>query len=84
MAEHCILAVFILEMAAKLWSQRRAYFESGWHVFDVVVIALSLLPMLPQPCQLVDKHHLIIRASRADGCPSSRHCRDSKDQRHFL
>jgi hypothetical protein len=47
MVEHIILAVFVAEMAIKLWSQRLAYFMSRWHLFDCVVIALALLPMLP-------------------------------------
>jgi voltage-gated sodium channel len=45
--EHVITGFFVLEMAIRLHSQRLAYFRQPWRCFDAVVIALSLLPMLP-------------------------------------
>jgi voltage-gated sodium channel len=47
MANHVILAVFILEALAKMIALGRGwlgYFKSGWNVFDFAVIVLSLIP----------------------------------------
>ena len=39
-----ILAVFVVEIAAKLAVQRLGFFKSAWNVFDFVVIAIALVP----------------------------------------
>lgn len=38
------LAIFVLELAAKLLVYGRRFFKSGWNVFDFVIIAISLMP----------------------------------------
>jgi voltage-gated sodium channel len=48
MAEHAITALFVFEFGWRWHAARwRLAFLHGWHLFDMVVIALSLLPMLP-------------------------------------
>jgi voltage-gated sodium channel len=47
MVEHCILALFVMEMAVKMYGQRWGYFTKPWQVFDAVVIGLSLAPLVP-------------------------------------
>ncbi len=44
LADYVILAVFVLEMMIKLIAWRFAYFKIGWNIFDVMVIAISLVP----------------------------------------
>lgn len=39
-----VTAVFVAEIAAKLWVYRWQFFRVGWNVFDFVVVALSLIP----------------------------------------
>ncbi|MDQ2093886.1 ion transporter [Rhodalgimonas zhirmunskyi] len=38
------LAIFILELAAKMYVQRARFFRDGWNVFDFVIIGISLTP----------------------------------------
>lgn len=38
------LAVFTLEVLAKCYVWRFAFFRSGWNVFDFVIVAISLVP----------------------------------------
>jgi voltage-gated sodium channel len=42
--DHIILAIFVLELAARLWVQRARFFTDGWNVFDFVVVAIALVP----------------------------------------
>jgi hypothetical protein len=46
--EHAITALFVIEIGWRWRSSgyRLGYFK-GWHLFDALVITLSLLPMLP-------------------------------------
>lgn len=39
-----VLAVFSLEIAAKLAYRRGGFFRSGWNVFDFVIVAIALIP----------------------------------------
>lgn len=39
-----ILAVFVVELAVKLASQRAAFFRSGWNWFDLIVVGIALVP----------------------------------------
>jgi len=39
-----ILAVFVTEMALKLYAYRWRFFTSGWNTFDFVIVAIALLP----------------------------------------
>ena len=38
------LAIFVAELAAKLFAFRFAFFRSGWNVFDFVIVGIALLP----------------------------------------
>lgn len=38
------LAIFTVELLAKLYVWRWAFFRSGWNVFDFVIVAISLVP----------------------------------------
>ncbi|GAB4360053.1 MAG: hypothetical protein Kow00114_13380 [Kiloniellaceae bacterium] len=42
--DRLIVAVFALEIAAKLWVYRRRFFSDAWNIFDFVVVAISLAP----------------------------------------
>ncbi len=43
-ADQAILGVFVLEMLAKLYAQRAAFFRRPWNVFDAVIIGIALVP----------------------------------------
>ena len=38
------LAIFVAELAARLYAQGFRFFRSGWNVFDFSIIAISLIP----------------------------------------
>ncbi|MGE0254791.1 MAG: ion transporter [Alphaproteobacteria bacterium] len=38
------LAIFVVELLAKLYAWRGAFFRSGWNVFDLIVVAIGLAP----------------------------------------
>lgn len=38
------LGIFVLELVAKLYARRLAFFRSGWNIFDFVIVAVSLMP----------------------------------------
>lgn len=42
--DRACLAVFVAELAIKVYAFRRAFFRSAWNVFDLVVVALALVP----------------------------------------
>lgn len=42
--DKAVLAVFVLELAAKMAVYRWSFFRSGWNVFDLVIVAIALLP----------------------------------------
>lgn len=39
-----VLAIFVAELAAKLAVYRLSFFRSGWNVFDLAIVGISLLP----------------------------------------
>jgi voltage-gated sodium channel len=39
-----ILAIFVLEIALKLYAYGFSFFKSGWNVFDFSIVAIALLP----------------------------------------
>lgn len=39
-----ILAVFVLEIALRLYAHRLAFFKDAWSVFDFTVVAIALVP----------------------------------------
>lgn len=44
LADRLILAVFVVEIAARLYVHRMAFFRDPWSVFDFVVVAIALIP----------------------------------------
>jgi voltage-gated sodium channel len=42
--DKAILAVFVLEIAARIYVHRLSFFKDPWSVFDFVVVAIALLP----------------------------------------
>ena len=39
-----ILAVFVVEIAIKLFAQGAAFFRRGWNIFDFLVVGIALVP----------------------------------------
>lgn len=42
--EQAVLALFVLEIAIKLYAFRLRFFRSGWNVFDFVIVGIALVP----------------------------------------
>ncbi len=42
--DQVLLAIFVAEIAARLFVQRGAFFRDGWNVFDFLVIGIALMP----------------------------------------
>jgi voltage-gated sodium channel len=42
--DKAVLAVFVIELAAKMAVYRWSFFRSGWNVFDLVIVGIALLP----------------------------------------
>lgn len=42
--DRAILAIFVLEILAKLYAYGRAFFKDAWNLFDLFVVSLGLLP----------------------------------------
>jgi len=42
--DHAALAVFVVELAARLYAHRSGFFRDPWNCFDFAVVAISLLP----------------------------------------
>jgi len=42
--DRACLAVFVVEILAKLIAHRLAFFRSGWNVFDFLIVGISLVP----------------------------------------
>ncbi len=42
--DHAILAIFVIEILARMLVQRAAFFRDAWNVFDFLVIAIALVP----------------------------------------
>jgi voltage-gated sodium channel len=38
------LAVFVAELAAKLYARRLGFFRDGWNLFDFAIVAIALVP----------------------------------------
>lgn len=39
-----VLAVFVVELAAKLAVYRWSFFRSGWNIFDLTIVGIALMP----------------------------------------
>jgi voltage-gated sodium channel len=44
MLDRLFLAIFVAELAARLWVHGLRFFRDGWNVFDFAIIAIALLP----------------------------------------
>ncbi|GAA0223101.1 hypothetical protein GCM10010492_21580 [Saccharothrix mutabilis subsp. mutabilis] len=42
--DHVALAIFVVELAARLYAHRARFFRDPWNCFDFVVVGVSLLP----------------------------------------
>ena len=42
--DRTFLAVFTVEIAARLWVHRAAFFRDPWNVFDFTIVAIALVP----------------------------------------
>ena len=42
--DRAVLAVFVVELLAKLFAYRLAFFKSGWNIFDSIIVGISLVP----------------------------------------
>lgn len=42
--DQIILAIFVIEILARIYVQRTAFFHDAWNVFDFLVIAIALIP----------------------------------------
>lgn len=38
------LAIFVVELALKLFAYRLAFFKSGWNIFDLAIVSAALMP----------------------------------------
>lgn len=42
--DHLALYIFVLELVAKMYVYRRGFFRDPWNLFDIMIVAVSLLP----------------------------------------
>lgn len=42
--DRLFMAIFIVEMFLKIYALKRKFFESGWNIFDLVIVAVSSVP----------------------------------------
>jgi voltage-gated sodium channel len=42
--DRVVIAVFVVELAARLTVQRAAFFRDGWNIFDFIVVGVALAP----------------------------------------
>jgi hypothetical protein len=42
--DRVVIAVFVLELAARLIVQRASFFRDGWNIFDFIVVGIALAP----------------------------------------
>ena len=44
LVDNLCLAIFVLELVAKLYAFRFKFFRSGWNIFDFVIVGIALAP----------------------------------------
>lgn len=44
MLDRLCLAIFVVELLAKLFAQGGRFFRSGWNIFDFIIVGIALLP----------------------------------------
>jgi voltage-gated sodium channel len=42
--DRVVIAVFVIELAARMIVQRAAFLRDGWNIFDVIVVGIALAP----------------------------------------
>lgn len=42
--DQAILAIFVIEILARLFAQRLSFFRDAWNVFDFFIVAIALIP----------------------------------------
>jgi voltage-gated sodium channel len=42
--DKALLAIFVVEIAARLWVQGQRFWRDGWNIFDFTVVAIALIP----------------------------------------
>ncbi|MFU7527815.1 ion transporter [Qipengyuania sp. ASV99] len=42
--DRAALAIFVIELALKLFAYRLAFFKSGWNIFDLAIVSAALMP----------------------------------------
>lgn len=42
--DNICLAIFVMELAAKLFAQGLRFFRGGWNIFDFIIVGVSLVP----------------------------------------
>lgn len=44
MLDDLCLAIFVVELLAKLFAYRLSFFRNGWNIFDFLIVGISLMP----------------------------------------
>ena len=44
--DRVFMGIFMAEMFLKIFALKRAFFKSGWNVFDLTIVVISLLPFM--------------------------------------
>ena len=44
--DRTFMGIFIVEMFLKIFALKKSFFKSGWNVFDLVIVAVSSMPVL--------------------------------------
>lgn len=42
--DRAILGVFVIEILLKFYAYRLSFFKSGWNIFDLLIVAIALIP----------------------------------------
>lgn len=46
--DRAAIAIFVVELAMKLFAYRLSFFRNGWNIFDFVIVSLALVPASQQ------------------------------------
>jgi voltage-gated sodium channel len=48
LADRIIIGIFLVEIGIKLWVYRLGFFKSGWNIFDLLIVGISIVPAQEQ------------------------------------
>ena len=48
MLDRAAIAIFVIELAMKLFAYRLSFFRNGWNIFDFVIVSVALVPASQQ------------------------------------